>query len=301
MSVPHILSSGSGMIVPLWLRGPGGGRRGSAPSRPCLPHQAQHAAPSRCAGPAMTQPRPDLAVALAVKRAAGEHRPDRLDQRRVRHRPLRPRPAPRRRPAGAARRLAIDRRPRRAPDPADAGETVSGVPLEVETRSGSSPRPPPGQRAPITRLQRSIFASSNSRSSSISPRRAFSRALSSASPSVGRVARLASPAARKASRQPESVAAVTPSERDTSSRSSPRSRRSTASRLRCRDIRPPRPRPAAAASAVVSIVMLITPVRGYRPLAGCLNQPCGGGALSDCALMPANHAPPTRSPDFFSI
>ena len=46
----------------------------------------------------------------------------------------------------------------------------------------------------------------------------------------------------------------------------------TASRLRCRDIRPPRPSPTASVSAVVSVVMLITPVHGYRPLTGCLSQ-----------------------------
>src|SRR3712207_2933693 len=49
---------------------------------------------------------------------------------------------------------------------------------------------------------------------------------------VGRVTRLASPAAKKACSHPLSVAAVTPSARETISRSPPRSRGSTASRLR---------------------------------------------------------------------
>ena len=45
-------------------------------------------------------------------------------------------------------------------------------------------------------------------------------------------------------------AAVIPSSRDTDSRSSPRSRRSTVSRLRRADNRPPRPRPAASPVAL---------------------------------------------------
>src|SRR3712207_7297183 len=46
------------------------------------------------------------------------------------------------------------------------------------------------------------------------------RSLSSASPSAGRLARPASPAARKALRQPVSAAAVAPSEREAVSRRS---------------------------------------------------------------------------------
>src|SRR4029453_10481476 len=72
----------------------------------------------------------------------------------------------------------------------------------------------------------------------------------------GRLARAASPAARNESRHEVSVAAVTPSERDTVSRSSPRSRRSTASLLRCRDIRPPRPTPTAPEAVAVSVIVL---------------------------------------------
>ena len=59
-----------------------------------LPHQPQDAALGGAdAGEA--QPRPDLAMALAVERAGGQQLADRLDQRLVRHRPERPRPAPR--------------------------------------------------------------------------------------------------------------------------------------------------------------------------------------------------------------
>jgi hypothetical protein len=59
----------------------------------------------------------------------------------------------------------------------------------------------------------------------------------------GRSLRAASPPLRKASRHFDSVAAVTPRLRETSSRSSPRSNRSTASPFRFTVIRPPRPTP----------------------------------------------------------
>src|SRR6478609_9021089 len=65
------------------------------------------------------------------------------------------------------------------------------------------------------------------------------------SPVAGFVVRAASPAARNASRQPLSVAAVTPRPRETVSRSSPRNNRSTAAVFRGRDILPPRPGDAA--------------------------------------------------------
>ena len=91
---------------------------------------------------------------------------------------------------------------------------------------------------------------------------------------AGRLARLASPADRNASRQPLSVAAVTPSERDTMSRSSPRRGRSTASRLRCRDIRPPPPAPTVS----ICCVVIVHPSHGYRPLTGCLIQLWSAGS-----------------------
>jgi FkbM family methyltransferase len=71
------------------------------------------------------------------------------------------------------------------------------------------------------------------------------KSLSRSSLVTGFVVSAASPAARKASRHSVKVAAVTPSERDRSSRSSPPSNRNTAVTLRCRDILPPRPGAAA--------------------------------------------------------
>ena len=99
----------------------GAGRRLQA----VLAHQAAHPL-LRGAQARMAQPRPDLAVALAMKRAVDEHLPDRLDQRGVGHRPLRPRPAPW---LPAARPLCRggDRRPpARRPRPGRPGRHRSG-------------------------------------------------------------------------------------------------------------------------------------------------------------------------------
>src|SRR5207248_6107629 len=82
-----------------------------------------------------------------------------------------------------------------------------------------------------------------------------------------------------------SVATMTPSDRDTVSKSSPRSSRITAAVLRWRDIRPPRAgaaapdscgRSAAPARSVVPS-LIDHPSRGYRPLTGCLTQLWSGG------------------------
>ena len=69
--------------------------------------------------------------------------------------------------------------------------------------------------------RRSILASSSSVVMVRSPTLALRRPISRSRPSAGRAFSAASPAARKASRQALSSAAVTPSSRDTSSRSSP--------------------------------------------------------------------------------
>jgi hypothetical protein len=58
-----------------------------------LAHQAAHAL-LRCPQARMAQPRPDLAIALAIKGAVDEHLPDGLDQRGVGHGALWSRPAP---------------------------------------------------------------------------------------------------------------------------------------------------------------------------------------------------------------
>ena len=83
--------------------------------------------------------------------------------------------------------------------------------------------------------------SSSSLSMVSSPTLARSRAISSSRSSAGRLFRAAWPPARKSSRQPERVAAVTPSSRERSSRSSPRRRRRTASVLRWAEKRPRSP------------------------------------------------------------
>src|SRR5918998_3974891 len=218
-----------------------------------LAHQPQHPA-LRGPNPGMAQPGPDLPVPLAAEGAGGEHGADRLRQRRIRHRPDRAGAPRRHRPRRGA--VPIDGGAGGAPDPTDPGQAIRSAAAGRDGLAhglGLRRAKGPGARA----SRAAILASSSSRSRSISPSRAFSRSLSNASPSAGREARLASPAARKASRQPLSAAAVTPSERETASRSSPRSSRSTASRLRCRDIRPPRPGPAAS---IVSVA-IVTPPR----------------------------------------
>src|SRR3954452_22510088 len=237
-----------------------------------LPHQPRHA-PPRGADAAVAQAGPDLAVALAVEGARGQHRPDRFREVGARHRPGRSRPPRGGRPRRPA--MPVDGRARDAPDAADQGEPVrhaggrGGRPahrLDLRRAKGR-----PASRAAIS-------PSSSSCRSSISPSRAFSRSLASVSPSAGRVASAASPAARKASRHAVSAAAVTPSERETVSRSSPRRSRSTASRLRGRDIRPPRPGPTASVP-VVSVIMVHLRC-GRGPLTRCPVQPWAGGALT---------------------
>src|SRR5215207_3492366 len=226
---------------------------GRADPRGCkqvvLAHEPQHPALG-CANARHAQPGPDLPVALAVNGAGGQDRADRVNQGRIRHRPNWTGTPGRFGPGGGE--MAVDGGPRRTPDPAHAGQAIG---LAAGGRDG----PAHGRdlRRAKGRLasRAAILASNSSRSSSISPSLALSRSVSSASPSVGRVARLASPAATKVSRHPVRVAAVTPSARESISRSSPRSRRRTASRLRWRDRRPPRPKPTAP-DAVVSVVIV---------------------------------------------
>ena len=91
-----------------------------------LVHQAAHPLLGRVQA-GVAQPRPDLAVALSVKGAVGEHPPDRLDQSSVRHRARRPRPLPWRRRRGGSAAQPVDARARDAPDAADPGDTVAAA------------------------------------------------------------------------------------------------------------------------------------------------------------------------------
>src|SRR5215204_5176296 len=214
-----------------------------------LAHEPQHA-PLGCAQACDAQPGPDLPVPLAVKGAGGQNRADRLDQRGIRHRPNRTGTPGRFGPRGGE--MPIDAGPRGAPNSAHTGQAIGSATCGRDGPAhGRDLRRAKGRLA----SRAAILASNSSRSSSISPSLALSRSVSSASPSVGRVARLASPAATKVSRHPVRVAAVTPSARESISRSSPRNRRSTASRLRWRDMRPPRPKPTPP-EAVVSVVIV---------------------------------------------
>src|SRR3954470_4121316 len=200
-----------------------------------LAHQPQHPA-QRGAGPGMTQSCPDLAVPLAMERAGGKHAADRRRQRLIRHRTERPAPLRRRRHRGGE--MAIHARAGELPYTADRGQAVRFAGDRREDAAHGL-RLPRAKGRPAS--SRAIFSFSRSRSISAAPSLAFSRSLSSSSPVTARVVRAASPPARKPSCQTVSVAAVTPSSRETVSRSSPRSSRSTAAVFRWRDILPPCP------------------------------------------------------------
>src|SRR6478735_3583542 len=235
----------------------------------------------------MTQSCPDLAVPLAMERTGGKHAPDRRRQCLIRHRAERPAPLRRRRHRGGE--MAIHARAGEPPHTADCGQAVRFAGNRRD-EAAHGLRLPRAKGRPASR--RAIFSFSRSRSISAAPSLAFSRSLSSSSPVVARVVRAASPPARKASCQPVSVAAVTPSSRETVSRSSPRNSRSTAALLRWRDILPPRPGATApdpcarAASPGPAPTWFIWSSMahlscGNRPLARCPNQPCCGGILNE--------------------
>src|SRR3712207_3742931 len=236
-------------------------------------------------------------MTLAVERAGSEHGADRLDQRRIRHRSDRARAPRRLSPRRAA--VPVDGGAGRTPDPAHTGHAVGPAAAGRDGAAhGLDLRRPKGT---VPRASRAaILASSSSRPISISPSRALSRSLARSSPSAGRLTRLASPAARKASRQVVSVAAVTPNARETVSRSSPPSRRNTAAVFRCRDIRPPRPGAAApdpcgrsvAPGRSANLSVIVHPSGGYRPPTGCLTQPwCRGDAGVADPLSPPRAQP----------
>src|SRR3954447_9493190 len=130
--------------------------------------------------------------------------------------------------------MAVDGRPRHAPDPrhplqaidlADGGRDLAAHRLDLRRAKGRAVS------------SRSILASSSSLAIVRSPTFALRRPISSSRASVGRVFKNTSPAARKAPLQPLRSAAVTPSWRASNSRSSPRNSLSTASCLRRADIR----------------------------------------------------------------
>src|SRR5690606_23188842 len=102
-----------------------------------------------------------------------------------------------------------------------------------------------------------------------SPTRAFSFITSSSAADLSRVFNPAWPAARNSSRHRESVAAVTPSSRESSSRASPRRRRRTASALRWEENRP--------RSFPDFCFPIGTPFGGHHAAVGCPRKSwCGG-------------------------
>src|SRR3954447_8901449 len=170
-----------------------------------------------------------------MERAVLQEPPYRSHQLLVRHRTARPGPPALERLRPVA--MAVDGRSRHAPDPCHPLQAVDLV------RRG---RDPSAHRLDLLgtkgRLDPScsILASSNSLAIVRSPTFSLRRPISASRALVGRVFNDASPAARKAPRQLLRSAAVTPSRRDSTSRSSPRSSLSTAFCLRHADIRPRR-------------------------------------------------------------
>ena len=192
------------------------------------------------------QLRPGLPVPFAMKGRRFEHPANVADQDVVRGRADRP--------AAPTRHLGRCRLPPRV----DAGASAvphPAAPLQA-VRPTRRDRVTAPHRLDLRRAKGppasswSTFAYTHSFSISSSPILACSRRSSSFRASGGRLFRLAWPAARHRSRHCEARAAVIPTARDTDSRSSPRNRRSTTSRFRPTDNRPPRPGSAASPVAL---------------------------------------------------
>src|SRR4051812_48201161 len=101
------------------------------------------------------------------------------------------------------------------------------------------------------------------------PTLAWRRATSSSRSSAGRLLIADVPPSGKASRQPERVEAVTPSSRERGSRSSPRSRRRTASVLRLAENRPR----SGVSGLVLILVISGTPSRTIMVQGGVQRKP----------------------------
>src|SRR5262245_6973782 len=184
------------------------------------------------------EPGPDLAVTLAMERRLGQDAPDVADQLLVRAgtewaallglRPFREGDGP-------PMPLEVERRAGQVPDAADAGQPVA---LSGGGGDGLADRLGLLGTKGWSARQR---WSSSSLSLVSSPTLALSRAISSTRSSVGRLFSAAWPPARKSSRQPARVAAVTPRSRASGSRLSPRRRRRTVAAVRGAEKRPRSP------------------------------------------------------------
>src|SRR3954454_16258668 len=121
-SLPHMTSTRSVVIVPSWALEPRGRpARWCANRRAVLAHQPQDAAPAG-ADTGKAQPRPQLAVALAVEGAGSQELPDFPDQILVQHRAERPGSLG----GGSVRSvpMAVDGRARHAPQARDPLDPV---------------------------------------------------------------------------------------------------------------------------------------------------------------------------------
>src|SRR5690606_17079352 len=238
VGAPHLVGSFGGdlAVVGSW---PAGCAGAAGREQVCLAHQAQHAGLRRAhaLGP---QLRPSLAVSFADPHRGREHLADPLEQLGVAVARLRA-ALTGRRGALAAITRRVHGRARYFPPATHASEPVG---LSSRGGEGFAHRLRLGHKKGFSSSIRWQRSSSSSLAIVISPILARSRWISSSRSSAGRLFRLASPPARKWSRQLASVPAVTPMDRDTASSVSPRSTRSTASRFLRDENRPPSPRAA---------------------------------------------------------
>ena len=224
-------------MVPLWALGTSGFAHPVGGLKPRLPHQATH--PLLAGADAReAQPRPHLAVALAMEGRVLQDLPDVAEEFRIGARAHRAALIGRGAFMNGDRLsppLRVDRGARQAPKGAHPLQAVGSA------RGGEAGLTHrlhllPAKGRPASR--RSIFSRRTSPSIVSSPTLALSRAFSSSRSSAGRALSAASPPRRNASRQAESRAAVVPNSRQSVSRLSPRKRRRTASRLRWQENRP---------------------------------------------------------------
>src|SRR2546423_1674736 len=80
--------------------------------------------------------------------------------------------------------------------------------------------------------------------------------------------------------------ALTPSARESISRSSPRNRRRTASRLRWRDMRPPRPKPTVPEAAVSVVIVTLLRITSAYKVSQRTGERSSGDQLSPSQNLP---------------
>ncbi len=222
IGAPHVVDpvGDNGAVMMAWARRPAPTLRRQ---QSMLPHQPQDPA-CRGANAAKTQAGPNLTIAFTGEGRMSQDGANVLHQHLIRTRSHGTRALPGTIRLPGPLTLGIKGRPRQAPDPTDSTPSINflgggrGGPayfLDLRHRKG---RPD---------SKRSTFWWRSSHSMVTSPNFSFSWATSASFFSLGSFLRAAWPACRNFSRHWEIWAAVTPISRESSSKSSPRSRRTT--------------------------------------------------------------------------